>query len=345
GKDRVQSRGGTNTARLGEGDDRFKGGRDDDTVFGEGGDDNIKGSNGDDDLMGGDGDDDINSGRGNDRVRGGSGKDRLRTDRDDDVEDEPEDEFEDHNRDGDRDKATVFGLGIDHAAALKGSIRNFNDEDWFRFTAEADGMLDLTVTSPGGDLVEVEIEDALQNTLDKTDPGSGDNAASLTVSAGLTYFIKIEAEDADDGGSVPADYCVDLVLTPTGAGGGGGEPADVIAEVEPNNPKASATLGALGSNNTVRLTGSSNSSDDRDFFLVPIDADGSLEVMVASTNGILPDIQVEDTSDINRLALEDGATVGTVNVLAGEQLFVRVRAPGDAASDYQVDLTLTPTPA
>lgn len=105
--------------------------------------------------------------------------------------------------------ADLAPLGSNGIVQIAGTSLNNDDKDFFRFTAENSGTLDIVVNSGNGVFAEVDVEAADGAKILETDPDDGVNTASGTIVAGVTYFVRVRAP-----GDVPADYSVDLTLTP-----------------------------------------------------------------------------------------------------------------------------------
>jgi hypothetical protein len=118
-------------------------------------------------------------------------------------------------------------------------------------------------------------------------------------------------------------------------------PGGIVAEVEPNNAKSSATEFFVAPLAEATLTGASQNSEDRDFFMFVAPASGTLFVTVRSTNGNIPAVEMENSASLQILETEpnDGIDSASGDVVEGETYFLRVRSKNDAAADYAVTVS------
>ncbi|MDB5350338.1 MAG: hypothetical protein JWN86_1585 [Planctomycetota bacterium] len=240
--------------------------------------------------------------------------------------------------------ADPFNLGITGSARLQGTSANKDDRDYFVFTPTQSGTLNAVVSTTNGVFAQLEIEDLQSRTLLETEPNDGINSGRAAVVAGQTYFVRLRAK-----GDAPAAYLVDLLFDGSAAGGTtggstggtGGTVGGVFTETEPNEEKSSADAFSLDASHPAQLTGSLTSKDDRDFFALTAARSGTVSVTLASTSGPLAKLEIEDSASDNLLDLEDGRTNGSFAVTAGTTYFLRLRASGNAASSYRIDLSLT----
>src|SRR5262249_44548690 len=105
--------------------------------------------------------------------------------------------------------------------------------------------------------------------------------------------------------------------------------------------RAGATAITFDASGHATITGTAQNHDDKQFFSFTPTASGTVQLTVTSTNGRLPDVEVENGRDDNVLELEDGQTSGSFAVTAGQTYFIRVRATGDQPSAFRIDLTFT----
>lgn len=117
----------------------------------------------------------------------------------------------------------------------------------------------------------------------------------------------------------------------------------VVQESEPNNTKASADRFNLAAGNTAQLVGTSRNHDDKDFFVFRPTTNGVLQIRVASTNGRFAQLEIENARGIELFETEpnDGVNSGRLNVVAGQNYFIRLRATGNQPAGYRANLTLT----
>jgi Ca2+-binding RTX toxin-like protein len=344
GDDVIHVNHGTNVIDAGDGHDRVKGGRGNDRIFGGAGNDIINAASGDDEVHGGDGNDRLMGGPGQDMVNGGEGDDDIRTSRRDTdvINDIPtnvrhESEGNNHAKQADR-----FALGDDGVIRLVGEARNHRDNDWFTFTAEHSGDLSVQVSTTNGQVARLVLQSEAGGELLATDPDGGVNGGVVAIEAGTTYLIRMHSTER-----ARAGYVVDLELTPTDGGGAAPQiepPTGVIAEAEVNDLRILATAFALDAGGAATLTGVSDSRDDKDYFVFTAPADGVLSAVVTAPNGEAARLVIADVCGDAVLATQpgDGVNAGEGRIVAGTMYFVMLRATGDAAAAYSVDLLLTP---
>jgi hypothetical protein len=228
---------------------------------------------------------------------------------------------------------------VDGAADLTGSIAMRRDRDFFAFTAAADGPVGLNLTPSNGFVGKVNVESAAGVELFETEPNDGVNSGFFNVVAGQRIFIRVRGQSGSTG-----DYNVHLSLTGDAGGGsgGGGEPGNALAESEPNNTKGAADRFDLGSDGTIELEGTSDSSRDKDFFVFTPATTGTLNVAVQSPNGNFAQLEVETNQGVSVFETEpnDGVNSGSFQVVAGTTYFLRLRARGIGPAAYLVDLAL-----
>jgi Ca2+-binding RTX toxin-like protein len=297
-----------NTLSGGAGNDRIDGRGADDSINGGAGDDRITDRSGNNHVSADDGRDNVDTGNGNDSVSGGNGDDRL-TDSggNNDV-----------SGDDGNDTLTLAGTGASSVFGGNGNdrIRSANGRETVRGGAGND---DINAGSGDDD-----VEGGDGN--DRIDAGRGSN--------------RVRGNDgADD------------IRKSTGRNRGGDddvvdEPSGTVADREPNNTKAQATPFALGSDNTVQLTGTSTSSSDDDFFIFTAEATGTLTAAVQTAAGTTTFAQVEIEDPASAKVLEtdpaNGTNTATGQVTAGQTYAVRLRAPSTDPAAYAVTLTLAP---
>jgi uncharacterized protein YdeI (BOF family) len=114
-------------------------------------------------------------------------------------------ESEDNNS---KSLADAFALNADGVAQLVGTSDNHDDKDFFVFTAQSSGTLNVVVSSTNGSFAQIEIKDRFGNSIFETEPNDGINSGSVQVLEGMTYFVRLRAT-----GDSPAAYDVDLTLS------------------------------------------------------------------------------------------------------------------------------------
>ncbi|MCA9151581.1 MAG: hypothetical protein KDA92_19850, partial [Planctomycetales bacterium] len=90
----------------------------------------------------------------------------------------------------------------------------------------------------------------------------------------------------------------------------------------------------------VRLTGTSESSSDSDYFRFVASRTGVVSLRTNTLNNNMAAIEVEDSNSVNVFETEpnDGIVSGAFRVQEGESYTVRVRAKTDSPSAYAVDM-------
>ncbi len=232
--------------------------------------------------------------------------------------------------------ANAFFVAPNADAQLVGTSANVDDKDYFRFVAPVTGTIYVTVQSTNGNLPGVEMENSASLQVLETEPNDGINTASGAVSEGETYFVRVRSKN--DGA---AAYAVTVSFDGFAPEEPGGEPANLLVESEVNDSKSAADEFALGTDKFVELSGTSTSSDDKDFFRFVAPLTGTLFVSVRSTNGNIPAAEMEDAASVNVLETEphDGVNTASGEVTAGSIYFLRVRSVNDDAADYIVKVS------
>ncbi len=232
--------------------------------------------------------------------------------------------------------ANAFFVAPSADAELVGTSANADDKDYFRFEAPVSGTIYVTVRSTNGNVPGVEVEDSASVQILETEPNDGLNTASGAVVEGQSYFVRVRSKEDS-----AAAYSVIVSFDGFAPDQPAGEPENLVAETEGNDSKSSANAFALGTDKMVELTGTSTSSDDKDFFKFTAPLTGTIFVSVRSTNGNIPAAEMEDTASVNILETEpnDGVNTASGEVTAGSVYFLRVRATDDAAADYVVKVS------
>lgn len=110
-------------------------------------------------------------------------------------------------------------------------------------------------------------------------------------------------------------------------------------ETEPNDRESSADVADFSTGQAI-LEGVSTSDDDKDFFVLTVPSTGQIDVEVNSGNGEFAQVEVKDAAGRDRFESEpnDGFNSGSFAATAGEQLYFRLRAKGDAPTQYSVNV-------
>jgi hypothetical protein len=226
----------------------------------------------------------------------------------------------------------------DQSARVTGRISSERDQDFFRLAGAKAGPVSISITSGAGLVGRVSVEDTAGNKLFESEPNDGVNAGRFNVAANQTVFLRVRGTSKGSAGN----YTVRINLQ-NGGGTGGGEPVNLLRELEPNNIKAQATVANLGSDNFQRLTGTSQSDDDRDFFVLTPTKSGRLNLHL-SYEGQPIKLEIENAAglELGEIETNDGVFSGSIQVQAGQKYFLRLRSAEDTRSTYFVDLALTP---
>jgi hypothetical protein len=189
-----------------------------------------------------------------------------------------------------------------------GAINTAGDEDWYKITTNADGMLNVTITVSNGLTLRCYIYDNDGTIL----LNSGYSSSTTTVSedglAAGTYYIKLIAYYSTQ---LPA-YTVSNTLT---------LPAKAN-DVEPNDTKAQAANLPLNNKKTGHVGYYyNNKRDTADWYKVTTNSDGLLKVTATPANGETIRIYLYDNdgttllnsaySSSNAILNEDGLATGT----------------------------------
>jgi hypothetical protein len=242
----------------------------------------------------------------------------------------------------DKKSADRFDLLPNQPVTLSGVSQGKDDRDFFVFTPAASGMVNLTAASPNGNIPAVEIESETLGDIFETEPDDGINSGSFAVTAGHQYFLRVRAENDS-----PAQYDV-TIQAASAAPPASSEHASIgaaavtrVLESEPNDRQSAADRFSLNAG-PVRLLGTSQSDKDKDFFVFTPNRSGTVHVNVASSNGRIASLEVEDARGRTLFETEpkNGVNSGEFSVTQGVNYFIRLRAKDRAAAGYLVDLAL-----
>ncbi len=111
-----------------------------------------------------------------------------------------------------------------------------------------------------------------------------------------------------------------------------------VMEVEPNNTAAQATRFEWTGDDAVHLKGTSQSKDDKDFFVFRAAKTGTIHVSVQASASA--SLEVE-SGGINIFETEpkDGINSGRFSVQAGQNYFIRLRSVEKSSSSYDANLS------
>ena len=232
-----------------------------------------------------------------------------------------------------------FSLADDGMIRVTGTSTSSTDRDYFWFVAPVSGQVNVRVGSPTGNPAALEVENSASVKLFETEPNDDSNSGSFSVEEGESYSFRLRSKDDS-----PADYQMDVAMDISGSSNGGSgtltPPSTVANEQEPNDSKSSATVFVAGDDGRVRLTGSSESSSDSDYFRFVAPRTGLVSLRVNSTNGNMAALEVEDSNSVNLFETEpnDGINSGRFQVQEGESYSVRLRSKTDTSAAYAVDM-------
>ncbi len=216
-----------------------------------------------------------------------------------------------------------------------GSIEIRGDKDTFQFTPSENGRIGISVGTPQSELdstVQVFVRNGRRMRSVASNGnfgGTTDSYVELDVVAGTTYFIVVSGTRRSLG-----DYTVlvDEILAETGPDDHGNTPAAATA--------LDITTGSH------HLTGVLNGSSDDDYFRFTPSVNGRVEINVAAFARSL-DTNVTVFENISRqIAQNDNAGPNTtdshvsLDVVAGQTYWIRVRSNGGRRGDYELALDL-----
>lgn len=112
-----------------------------------------------------------------------------------------------------------------------------------------------------------------------------------------------------------------------------------VLEVETNNSEAQSTQFSLPADSSVRLLGTSESKDDKDYFAFTAAANMRVSVSVASTAGAKLEVNTRAGAQVFENEPKDGLNAGAWQATAGETYLLRLRAPNRTAAPYEVSLS------
>lgn len=245
----------------------------------------------------------------------------------------PDDDFEQNDE-----FAAAWNLGINdqehHDLAVTPVSEFVEDEDWFKWRAEASGALtvDLKFRHSLGDL-ELQIYDAGPNLL--ADAHSSDDDEHLTINevvAGQWYYIRVYGY----AGSTNPDY--DLFID-----------SPEIAEDKYPDKSSHGKAKDLGSGRQTHFDMSIDTPGEDDFFLWKAHSPGEL-IVRTNFDHSLGDLDLQ-LFDGNRQSIALSAGVGNEEVVAaaaqaGDIFYVRVYGyQGATNHDYDLSIEWPPNPA
>ncbi len=247
---------------------------------------------------------------------------------------EPNDTYQQANR---------IALGTDGQAQVLGAVNRLNDRDYYQFTAEQSGKLQLQLT-PNGCRPAVAVRDAEGHLLFHSRPLGDTVAGSFPVQLGETYDIEVTTRGRGIG-----SYAIDLAETPfnrtppTGATATG-----LVQEAEPNDTIAQANPILLPTTGIATISGISQLGDPDVYAFTP-QTGGVLSLAPLDTNTAVTLNVVSPTATVPTGALTPTPSVPTVfPVAAGATYFLTLEGVNSGLPvNYLVRMTLeraiTPT--
>ncbi len=112
-----------------------------------------------------------------------------------------------------------------------------------------------------------------------------------------------------------------------------------VVETEPNNSEATANRFQWPDQAEVRLLGTSQSKEDKDYFVFTAASSARLNVNIASEGRAKLEVTTLSGSQVFENEPKHGLNSGSWQATAGETYLLRLRAPGNSPADYQVTLT------
>ena len=114
--------------------------------------------------------------------------------------------------------------------------------------------------------------------------------------------------------------------------------SDVVPEIEPNNSEVTSTRFELTSTGSVKLTGISQSKDDKDFFVFTSPVDMRVAANAGAANGAKLEVTTRAGAQLFESEPKDGITAGSWQARAGETYLLRMRSANKSAASYEVTL-------
>lgn len=304
------------TVNAGAGDDVVDGGDGDDTIFGAPGNDVVRGNGGNDDIDLGAGNDFGFGGAGDDRVVGNRGVDRVIGGAGDDTLDGGGEN--DILRGEDGDDTLAGGVGADILICGAG-----ND------SASGDGGDDAIFGEAGDDRLSGGIgRDTMRGGAgdDSLDGGDGDDA--------------LFGDDGDD--SINGGRGRDRIR------GGAGTNASLDDNGDEDLDRAGRATVLQFVSNTLTVTGTSASKDDKKFFTfrVPEGVSKLAVVLEKAETGDYADLEIESlVGEVKVVELQPSETTVTtasdLTVLPGQAYKLRLRAPDRSPVGFTATLTVS----
>lgn len=231
---------------------------------------------------------------------------------------------------------------VDQSAQVQGNIASRRDEDFFRYRPATSGRLALSLTDSPTLAAKISVEDVTGRKLFESEPKNGVTSGDFELVANREIFIRIRGQNRSTG-----EYSISLTLNaPPASPSDGSTPlapaSSIVNEVESNDSKARANRVALESVGTTQIQGTSQSSNDKDFYAVTPTTSGILRVQVTSTGAGVAKLTVENAAGRKYFETEpnDGVDGGSFAVTAGTTYYFRLRSADPQIAPYLVDLAM-----
>jgi len=270
--------------------------------------------------------------------------------------------FIDHGANNRPSSAQVISIGSDGSAGIAGmTVRR--DVDVYRFTATADGPLNVSLTESGKNPIRVTVRDAQSPALVLNSAGQG----SINVRNGESVLIQVQGmgrgsgfyqlqlqEPVASAGSSQSPASSAPAGSSTGSGSTSTSPGSSPssgtltatspgsgAESEPNNSFATATPFSIDSDHPAGISGTLSSASDVDNFVVTPTQTGRIN-FTFSVNGPPVRLRVLDSSGNVRLTLfsDQMAYTNAVTVVHGQTYYVEITPETWTPTSYSVGMTL-----
>ncbi len=227
------------------------------------------------------------------------------------------------------------GATSDASRCISGSSEN-DDEDYYHFTVQTPGQLDITTSSPNGHDYHMEIVSDVQGTLLSYDTDQNRNL-SYTLSAGekITVLFKESGDDLDE-------YQANFTFTKSNTGCDG---CDCSLDKEPDNDSNPGVLipdlDQVDHNVTTCFSGESE-NDDKDYYHFTTASGGILHVLTSSPNNHRYHMEIQSNKQGTLLSYDTGENRDlTYTLTPNERITFLFKETGDDKDKYQANVTFT----
>ena len=209
---------------------------------------------------------------------------------------------------------------------LRGLAIDVEDEDWFKWKADNEGLLSVNLTffHTSGDL-DLELYDARRNRVAVADSVSNDEHLSLAVSSGEEYFIRVF-------GFMGQTNVYDLSIAGPSAGGANDR-------FEPNPDRLRAA--SLGSGDQLQPQLLLNGSADEDWYAWTATETGDATIAIAFVDPFVDaslDIFDSAGSRLTSSPSTNGVAMVSSSVRQNQQLFIRVSSSTERIAVYELSI-------